>query len=673
MAWFNNLKLQVKLIAGFAIVIAMLGIAIFFTIRALQSSTNDMDELYNVHMKGFVMLDDAKFNIGVSHFKLRDTILADTPQDADKTAKETEAALKEGRDQLEKFKATLVVQANRDKTDAVIADVDALAKARTHIFDAARAGKPDDAEKIMRTGFNGEPAGAALVKKVNEDMDALTTAKVEKTGQIFSAASDSADQARTLSLAIAIGAALLGLGIGYYIARSIKTATQAVVERLTSLQQHDLADIQTAMGRFAEGDLTVTVTPRTQKIAKYSRDEVGQAAATTNDIIDQVAATVQSYNGARASLAEIITGVKGSAGNILSASDQLRDSSDQMAAATGQIATAINEVTRSTVSLAGLSQESAREIEQVAAGSQQVAAAAQSNASSAIQSRTEAAQMGERISLVANASNEVAKAADQSRSAALDGQQAVSQAVASMESIAQAVVRASKTIDQLGEYGQQIGDIVKAIDEIAAQTNLLALNAAIEAARAGEQGRGFAVVADNVRTLAERSSESTKEIATLIAKVQAGTQEAVDAMAVGVRDVEAGREITSQAGAALESIIASVQQSAVQMQQIAKDVQGLASGAERIVNSADEIASMAEQSAKGASEMAQGTSRVTEAILQVSATSEQTSASAEEVSASTEELSAQSEELAATATQMKDLAASLNEAASRFRLESGTA
>src|SRR3990170_1852201 len=110
------------------------------------------------------------------------------------------------------------------------------------------------AENIMKTGFNGEPAGAALVKKVNEDMDGLTTAKVEKTGEIFSAASDSANQARTLALALAIGAALLGLGIGYYIARSIKGATQAVVEKLTSLQQHDLADVQMAMGRFAEGD-----------------------------------------------------------------------------------------------------------------------------------------------------------------------------------------------------------------------------------------------------------------------------------------------------------------------------------------------------------------------------------------------------------------------------------
>src|SRR5690606_37276308 len=137
---------------------------------------------------------------------------------------------------------------------------------------------------------------------------------------------------------------------------------------------------------------------------------------------------------------------------------------------------------------------------------------------------------------------------------AIEGQQAVEQAVDSMESIATAVARASETVNQLGEYGQQIGDIVKTIDEIASQTNLLALNAAIEAARAGEQGRGFAVVADNVRSLAERASEATKEISGLIGKVQSGTQDAVQAMAAGVQDVERGREITSDAGRSLESI-----------------------------------------------------------------------------------------------------------------------
>ncbi|MBK7726903.1 MAG: hypothetical protein IPI33_17295 [Dehalococcoidia bacterium] len=473
--------------------------------------------------------------------------------------------------------------------------------------------------------------------------------------------------AQKLVIAFTVVAAILGLGIALFMANSISSGVNGVAKRLKNIQEKDFPSLGRALAAVAGGDLTVSVTASTERVGRYGGDEVGEASRAIDGLIDGFETTTGSYNKMRAELAELIGSVKTNASSILNASDQLREASDQMAGATGQIASAINEVTRSAVSLSGISQESAREVERVSAGSQGVATAARSNADSALASKAEATEMNERILAVAAASEEVARSAEDSRGAAVAGQQAVGQAVASMEAIAGAVERASRTVDLLGEYGQQIGDIVKVIDDIASQTNLLALNAAIEAARAGEQGRGFAVVAENVRSLAERSSGSTREIADLIARVQQGTREAVDAMASGVKDVGEGREITFEAGKALDSIIVSVQQSAVQMQRIAGDVQDLASGAQRIVAASEEMAGLAEESARGAGEMAQGTSRVTDAIIQVSATSEETSASAEQVSASTEELSAQSEEFAATAGQMRDLAEALNQAASRFR------
>ncbi|GIW12914.1 MAG: hypothetical protein KatS3mg062_0353 [Tepidiforma sp.] len=404
------------------------------------------------------------------------------------------------------------------------------------------------------------------------------------------------------------------------------------------------AEMAAAAERFAEGDLSAEVQPRS------SEDQLGNALARMFGEIRRVVASVKAQSG-----------------TILGAADALQEASSQLASATGQISNAMEDVTRSAVALSSLSQDSAGEVQRLADVSSEVAEAASESLEAVERSRQEAARIGERIEQVATVSREVAEAAEASRGAADQGRQAVSQAVASMEAIAAAVERASRTVDQLGEYGQQIGDIVRTIDEIAAQTNLLALNAAIEAARAGEQGRGFAVVAENVRSLAERSSESTKEIAELIARVQTGTLEAVRAMAAGVQDVERGRAITSEAGRSLEAIISAVREAAESMQAIAHDVQDLAGGARRIVEASEAIAQRTTRTVEGAGSLGAGAARVNDAILQVSATSEQTSASAEEVSASTQQLAAQSSDLADTAARMRRLADELTASVAHFR------
>src|SRR6476661_2395676 len=121
-----------------------------------------------------------------------------------------------------------------------------------------------------------------------------------------------------------------------------------------------------------------------------------------------------------------------------------------------------------------------------------------------------------------------------------------------MHEIRTVVSTAAGRVEELGALGEKIGTVVETIDDIAEQTNLLALNAAIEAARAGEHGKGFAVVADEVRKLAERSSRETKQIAQLIAQVQAGTQDAVSAMEAGSVRVEHGSQMATQAGQTLD-------------------------------------------------------------------------------------------------------------------------
>ena len=133
-----------------------------------------------------------------------------------------------------------------------------------------------------------------------------------------------------------------------------------------------------------------------------------------------------------------------------------------------------------------------------------------------------------------------------------------------MNRIAERMHSSAEVMNELGQSADGITRIVQVIRDIAEQTNLLALNAAIEAARAGEQGRGFAVVADEVRKLAERTAQSTREITGMIERVQSNAKHAVSGMEEGRQLIEEG---TSHAECA-RAAIAGLEQSAHRVREV---------------------------------------------------------------------------------------------------------
>ncbi len=191
-----------------------------------------------------------------------------------------------------------------------------------------------------------------------------------------------------------------------------------------------------------------------------------------------------------------------------------------------------------------------------------------------------------------NAAN-AAESATQSDQAASAGRTVMQSTIDTINGMSVEITHTSEVIEKLAGDTLSIGKVLEVIRGIAEQTNLLALNAAIEAARAGEQGRGFAVVADEVRTLAQRTQESTEEIQAIIATVQQGAEQAVNAIGRGMAQTDSGVDQVQQAGAALEQITQGIALIREMNDQIATAAEEQTSVSENITRDITEITSIA--------------------------------------------------------------------------------
>lgn len=396
------------------------------------------------------------------------------------------------------------------------------------------------------------------------------------------------------------------------------------------------------MGKAENGDLGVRAEVK-------SGDEVGQL--------------LNSFNNMIVGQNSILNQVKETADVLSSSSEQAStislnsyDISQSQSGSMVELTQTIEDMSRSITDVTCNISEIANSTEGITSSMKEMGQAAEDIANSAVDTSEAMSKVTESlqeldiaITAINQNSNIANKHGKSTVEIALQGKKIVDSTIQEMDNIDLAMQDMTKVIADLGKSAVQIGEIVEVIDDIAEQTNLLSLNASIEAARAGEHGRGFAVVASAIGRLAEKSSESTKDIEKLIKQMQEIVNNAVKSADASAEKIKSGASLVNDTGNAFTNIYGAIEETTRLINQIA-----VATGEEyKACNSITESIIKVGDLTMHVSAASEQQLAIVEEIIR---SMERVNALSHEVAGYAEEQAANSEEIAATAMAVNEMA-----------------
>ena len=578
---FEDLKTKTKLLTAFGIVsfiiIIMSSLGVW-TNERLRQQAEAIYVDYTVPLIDFntMLLNAGKYNKG-----LRDVSTATHASDFRAEVAKLDPYRKTVERTITAYEATLlrVSSTGRDETK----DLVELKSAFDNYFSQAEAGLAALAESFDSKTLN--PSQAQQMKEMGQlaltvgiapAYEQVTYRHNEQILTLQAIAKDLSDEAAQLAKngtrALVLGggfAVLLGLGLGYWVARKLALGLGQVAHvaqlaaggnykaRAKVVSKDELGEMAGSFNAMLDR-ITALVTSESERDDMQKRlmsflvlvSDVGKGDLTKRGEVtaDMFGNLADGFNLMVTRFGQLLKQVRESAERVNKSAGTLRDGAGRMAG------TAKQQADESTKTL--------NAVEQLALSMRQVSATAGASSESA---------------------NQVLQATER-------GRVAVQETVQDMQSIRSSVQRMSKQVKALGDRSLEISQIVSTIRDIASQTNLLALNAAIEAAGAGEAGARFAVVADQVRKLAESSTGATREIADLVKVIQTETQEAVVAMEHETQAVEAGSASALRTGEVFQEISGIAQRSSELAQTIASAAVSQTASTDQVGRSIKEFA-----------------------------------------------------------------------------------